>query len=106
MLIAEQCSDVWSINFISGKPSGQGYNTIFTCIDKFIKFAQIVLCFKVRRALSAPERANLFFFNIIRLFGIPKMVLHDRDSRCMSNFWKALWEFLGTKVLFTSAYKP
>ena len=45
-----------------------------------------------------------FFSNIVRLFGVPKIVLHDHDSRFTSNFWKALWELLGTKVLFTSAY--
>ena len=50
--------------------------------------------------------AIIFFFNIIRLFGILKMVLYNRDSRLTSNFWKGLWEFLGTKVLFISAYHP
>ena len=60
--------------------------------------------FKGGGALTAPECANLFFSNIVRLFGIPKMVLHDRDSRFTSSFWKALWGLLGTKVLFTSVY--
>ena len=29
-----------------------------------------------------------------------------QDSCFTSNYWKALWEFLGTKVLFTSTYYP
>ena len=71
----------------------------------------LIPCFKGEGALSTPEYANLvflnivfFFLNLVRLFGIPKMVLHDRDSRFTSSFWKALWELLGTKVLFTSVY--
>ena len=60
--------------------------------------------FKGEGALSTPECANLFFSNIVRLFVVPKIVLHDHDSRFTSNFWKALWELLGTKVLFISAY--
>ena len=86
MLIPEQCFNVWSMDFISRLPSSQGYNTIYTYIDKFTKFVWLISCFKGKGALSAPECANLFFSNIIRLFGVPKMVLHDRDSRFTSNF--------------------
>ena len=64
----------------------------------------LIPCFKGKGALSASDCANLFFSNIIRLFGIPKIVLHDHNSRFTSNFWKALWELLGTRVLFTSDY--
>ena len=66
----------------------------------------LIPCFKGEGALSTPECANLFFSNIVRLFGGLKIVLHDCDSRFTSNFWKALWEFLGTKVLFKSSYYP
>ena len=92
------------MNFISGLHSSQVYNTIFTCIDNFTKFVHLIPCFKSGGALSAPDCARFFFSNIVSLFGIPKMVLDDRDSRFTSNFWKALWELLGTKVLFTSDY--
>ena len=61
--------------FISGLPSSQGYNTIYTCIDKFTKFVWFIPCFKGKGALSAPEYASLFFYNIARLFGAPKMVV-------------------------------
>ena len=90
----------------SGLPSSQSYKTIYTCIDKFTKFVRLIPCFKGEGALSAPKCANLFFSNIIRLFGAYKLVLHDRYSRFTFRFWKTLWEFLGTRVLFTSAYYP
>ena len=92
------------MDFISGLPSSQGYNTVYTCIDNFTRFVRLIPYCKGEGTLSAPECVNLFFPNIVKLFGVPKIVLHDHDSRFTSNFWKALWEFLGTKVLFTSAY--
>ena len=92
--------------FISGLLSSQGYNTIYTCIDKFIKFVRLIPCFKGEGALSSPKCANLLFSNVFRMFGVPKMVLYDCDSKFTSNFWKTLWELLGTKVLFTSTYHP
>ena len=86
----EQYFDVWSIEFVSRLPSSQGYNTIYTCIDKFTKFVWLIPCFKGEAALKTPECINLFFSNMVRLFGIPNIVLHDRDSRFTSNFWKVL----------------
>ena len=88
------------MDFISGLLNSQGHNTIYNCIDKFTKFVRLIPCFKGQRALSALECANIFFFNIFRLFGVRKKMLHDRDSRFTSNLWKALWELLGTKVFF------
>ena len=78
------------MDFISGLPSSQDYNSVYICIDKFSKFVRLIPCFKGEKALSVPECANPFFSNIVWLFGEPKMVLHDRDSRFSSNLWKAL----------------
>ena len=104
MPIPEQHLDVQSMDFKSGLPSSQGYNTIYTCYDKFKNFLCLIPCFKGEGALSALECANLFFSTIVRLFVVPKMVFYDRNSRFTSNFWKVLWGLLETKVLFTSTY--
>ena len=48
MPIPEQYFDVWSMDFISGLPSSQGYNTIYTCIDKFTKFVHFIPVLRVR----------------------------------------------------------
>ena len=90
MPIPEQCFDAWSMDFISRLPSSQGNNTIYTCIDKFTKFMWVSRCFTGKGALSALECASLFFSYIVRSFGIPKVILHDHDSRLTSNFWNAL----------------
>ena len=62
MLIPEQHFDIWSTDSISALPSSQGYNTIYTCIDNFIKFVYLIPCFKLKGALDALECGNLFFF--------------------------------------------
>ena len=65
---------------------------------------QLIPYFKDEGAFSAPNCASLFISKIVRLFGVLEIMLHDCDSRFISNFWKDLWELLGTKVLFISAY--
>ena len=57
-------------------------------------------------ALSAQAVAQLFFDNVVRLFGLPRVVLHDRDPRFTSHFWRALWDMLGTRVALSSAFHP
>ena len=72
MPIREQCFNICSMDIIYGLPSIQGYNTIFTCIDEYTMYVQLIPCFKGEKALSVPDYTSLFFSNIARLFGITK----------------------------------
>ena len=40
--------------------------------------------------LSAGEVAKLLFDNIVRLYGVPESLVHDRDPRFTSDLWTAL----------------
>ena len=57
-------------------------------------------------SLDSERLARLFVNNIFRLHGMPKSIVSDRDSRIMSLFWKSVFEILGTKLLYSSAYHP
>ena len=54
--------------------------------------------------LSAEQVANLFFNTVVRLFGLPDEVLHDRDPRFTADFWRHLWDTMGSRAVFSSAY--
>ncbi|KAI9091936.1 hypothetical protein K1719_027871 [Acacia pycnantha] len=55
----------------------------------------------------SPERlAGIYIKEIVRLHGIPKSIVSDRDTRFKSRFWQALHEGMGTKLRFSSAYHP
>ena len=56
--------------------------------------------------MSAEASAKLFFDGIVRHYGLPDEVLHDRDPRFTADFWTALWKTLGSKAVFSSAYHP
>ena len=57
---------------------------MFTCVDKFTKFCRLIPCWVGEGQLDAPQVANLFFEHVVRLFGVPAVVLHDRDPRFTS----------------------
>ena len=55
---------------------------------------------------DASKIAKLFMDEIVRLHGLPKTIVSDRDVKFTSYFWKTLWHLLGTKLKFSTAYHP
>ena len=47
-----------------------------------------------------------FMSQIVKLHGVPKSIVSDRDGRFTSRFWQQVHESLGTSLHFTTAYHP
>jgi hypothetical protein len=43
---------------------------------------------------------------VVRLHGVPEMILSDRDPRFTAKFWRAAWKLLGTLLTMSTAYHP
>jgi transposase InsO family protein len=50
--------------------------------------------------------AKLYIDQILSLHGVPKTIVSDRGTQFVSKFWKCLHEYLGTKLLHSTAYHP
>ncbi|MBW0523905.1 hypothetical protein O181_063620 [Austropuccinia psidii MF-1] len=52
------------------------------------------------------DTALLFWNNIISTYGVPKIIISDRDPKFTSEFLTNLYEMLGTKLAFSIGYHP
>ena len=56
--------------------------------------------------IDAIKLAEVFVNNIVRLHGIPKSIISDRDPRFVSAFWKELFTNIDTNLRFSTANHP
>ena len=73
-------------------------------VDRYSKYAHFG---PLSTSHTAGQVADLFVSMVVRLHGIPHSIISDRDPLIFtSQFWKKVFELMGTKLRMSSAYHP
>lgn len=99
--------DRWSsvtMDFLTGFPTtADGYDCIMVVVDRFTKRAHFIPTFKKS---TSEEITMLFIKEVIRLHGLPREIISDKDIKFMSIFWKTIQDSLGTELKFSTTNHP
>lgn len=94
-----------TLDFVLVLPvSKEGYNALMsvTC-----KFSKRVILIKDKDTFTAKDKANIFLarLNLVD-WSLSGELITDRDPKFLSKFWTSLFEKLGIKLLYNTAYHP
>jgi len=92
------------MNFVLGllKTIGK-HDFIFIVVDHFSKMAHFLPSSKTS---DASKIAQIYLDRVVKLHGLPKTIVSNRDVKFMCYFCKTMWHRMRTKLKFSTSFYP
>ena len=92
------------MDFIVGLPrTTSGNDTIWVIVDRLTKSAHFIA---IKAIFSVEKLAEIYVSHIVRLHGVSKSIIFDRDGRFTSKFWTSVHHAMGSRLKFSTAFHP
>ncbi|KAL4386192.1 hypothetical protein GQ457_09G013260 [Hibiscus cannabinus] len=101
--IPDQVFEDIAMDFITGLPKSNGKEVILVFVDRLTKYGHF---FPLPRQFDSVLVAKVLVQGVIRLHGIPRSIVSDRDRVFISDVWKELARLQGTALRMSSTYHP
>ena len=93
-----------TMDFVSNFPLTQRkHDAVWVIVNRLTKSAYFL---PVRLDYFMDRLAELYVSEIVRLYGIPLLIVSNRDPWFTSRFWKELQSTFGTRLNFSTAFHP
>lgn len=103
LIVPEQAWEGISMNFIEGLSNLEGKDVVLVVVDRLTKFSHSI---SLTHPFSAQEVARKFMDSMVKLHGVPKSIVSDRDKIFTSVFWQELFWSKGVGLHMSTAYHP
>jgi hypothetical protein len=87
-----------SLDFVVRLPKSKGFDAVLVVVDRLSKYILI-------KPYSVKSIAEILAKEVVRLHGIPKSIVSDRDPTFLSHFWKELFRLQGIILKMSTAYQ-
>ena len=84
-----------NMGFIERLPKSKGKEVIFMVVDRFSKYAHLMI---LSHPYSAITVAKFFMENVYKLYGMPAMIMSNKDNIFLCQFWKELFKQQGVNL--------
>lgn len=91
------------MDLITGISISEGFDALVVFVDTFSK---MIILVPDRKKCSAPDLARILIKAVYSRFGLPEVLISDRDPRFTGNFWQSVFRTLGTKLHMSTAFHP
>ena len=93
-----------TMDLVTDLPStASGHDAILTIVCRLTKLTRFAA---ITKASGAAALAAVFRRTWYREYGVPAVIISDRDPRFASHFWRAFFASLGTELRFSTAFHP
>lgn len=95
--------DMITFDIVLGLPEcgPEKFNAALIVVDRLTKR---VVTAPTHKKVTAMGLAQLFFNTVVRHFGMPRIIVTDRDSKVTAKAWRALMRFLGVDHRYATAH--
>jgi hypothetical protein len=91
------------MDFIGPFPESQGYDYLWVVICRMTSRVHLI---PVKTTITASQLSWIFVKEIVKLHGLPKSIVSDRDSKFTSRWWREVHHLLGAKLLMSTSFHP
>jgi hypothetical protein len=102
--ISEWKWEVVMVDFNTNFPrTFKQHDSIMVVVDKMTKETHIIL---VKNTHKETNIVEIYMKEVVRLHGVPKEIVSERDPKYTSNFWKGVFKGFGTNLNLSTMYHP
>jgi hypothetical protein len=91
------------MDFITDLPISNGYDSIFTVVDRHSKAVILSLCHKT---ITAEQTSQLLIDNVWKRTSFPLTIILDRGPQFAAQVTQEFWQKLGIKQKLSTTFHP